>query len=132
MVSILVDTSAWIEFFRPEGDLRYRAEISKLIDDNAIALCGVILLELLKGARTDREYRELEDRLSTLTYLETPESLWKKAGKIASILLRKGVQIPTTDLIIAAVAIENHTTLLNKDKHFQILAKHTPLDVRTF
>lgn len=127
MSSVLVDTSAWVEFFRPEGDELYRSKISQLIDNNEIAVCGLILTELLKGTRSDKEYKELEDRLSTLTYFETPEGVWKKAGKTASLLLRKGVQVPTTDLLIATIAIENKIPILHNDKHFPLLARHTDL-----
>jgi predicted nucleic acid-binding protein len=127
MSNVLVDTSAWVEFFRPDGDPRYRSTVSKLIDDNEAVLCGMILSELLKGSRSDKEYRELEDRLSTLPYLETPETVWKKVGRTASLLLRKGVQVPTTDLLIATLAIENKIPVLHNDKHFPILARHTEL-----
>lgn len=127
MSNVLVDTSAWIEFFRPDGDLRYRSAVSQLIDDNEAALCGMVLSELLKGGRSDKEYRELEDRLSTLLYLETPETVWKKVGRTASLLLRKGVQVPTTDLLIATLAIENKIPVLHNDKHFPILARNTEL-----
>lgn len=127
MTKVLIDTSAWIEFFRPEGEAPYRLAVSQLIDDNEAALCGMILSELLKGARSDKEYGELEDRLSTLIYLETPEPLWKKAGRLASVLLRKGIQVPTTDLVIAMIALENKMPILHKDRHFLTLTKHTDL-----
>ena len=129
MSSVLVDTSAWIEFFRINGNTGVREDISRLLDENAILLCGMVFAELLKGARSEKEYRELEDRLSTLPYLETPETVWKKIGRLASNLLRKGVQVPTTYLLIATIAIENRVPLMHQDKHFSILAKHTDLKV---
>lgn len=127
--SVLIDTSAWIEFFRADGDLRYRVKISQLLDDNEAALCGVIFAELLKGARSEKEFRELEDRLTTLIYLETPEALWKKVGKTASLLLRRGVQIPTTDLLIAILAAENNVPLLQKDRHFSLIERQLGLEL---
>lgn len=131
MATILVDTSAWIEFFRADGDARYRTRIEQLLDDNDAALCGIILAELLKGARSDREYRELDDRLATLTYFDLPESLWRTVGRHASHLLRKGVQVPIADLIIATLAIEHRASLLHNDRHFPLLAKHLPLHMMT-
>lgn len=129
MANVLVDTSAWIEFFRKDGEAAYRNAISTLLDDNEAALCGIVLTELLKGARSDKEYRELEDRLATLVYLETPEVIWKQAGRLASQLLRRGVQVPTTDLVIATIAIENRLPLLQKDRHFPILQRQTDLQL---
>ncbi len=46
MPDILVDTSVWVEFFRRDGDVRYRNYVSQLIDDNEVVLCGIILTEL--------------------------------------------------------------------------------------
>lgn len=129
MSSVLIDTSAWVEFFRPDGEERYRSRISQLLDDNEAAICGIVLSELLKGARSEKEYHEFEDRLATLIYLDTPESIWKKVGKTASLLLRKGIQVPTTDLLIGTVATENKIPVLQKDKHFILLGKQTALEL---
>lgn len=129
MASVLIDTSVWIEFFRADGDPKYRTFVSQLLDDNEAALCGVVFAELLKGARTEKEYRELEDRLGTLTYFETSESLWKKVGRTASLLLRKGIQVPTTDLLIATIATENKAPLLQKDRHFHLIQKQLNLEL---
>lgn len=129
MAKILVDTSAWIEFFRADGDPRYRTAIAQLLDDNEAVLCGLIFAELLKGARTEREYRALEDRLATLLYFDTPETLWKRVGRHASLLLQKGIQVPMPDLLIATIAIENGAPLLQKDRHFRLLERHLDLEL---
>lgn len=131
MPNVLIDTSAWIEFFRPEGDVNYQNQVSQLIEDNEAAICGLILVELLRGARSDKEYRELNDRLNTLHYLPTPETTWRTSGQLASQLLRKGVQIPTVDLTIAVIAIENNLPIFHHDKHFGILEKHSRLKTYT-
>jgi predicted nucleic acid-binding protein len=127
MSNILIDTSAWIEFFRPHGDTHIRNTINQLLDDNEAALCGIILSELLRGTRTDRECRDLADRLGTLVYLSTPEELWWEAGRLGSHLTRKGVNTPTTDILIATVAIENKVPLLHKDRHFPFIARYSDL-----
>jgi len=41
-----------------------------------------------------------------------------KAGRISFSLRKKGVTIPTTDLIIASLAIENHCSVMTLDSHF--------------
>lgn len=127
MSNILIDTSAWVDFFRPRGDAHIRDAVSQLIDDNEAVLCGTILAELLRGTRTEREYRDLSDRLSTLHYIETPESTWIKVGHMGSQLARKGVVVPTTDIVIAAVAIDNNLPILHKDRHFPMIEKYFDL-----
>lgn len=129
MSNVLVDTSAWIEFFRPQGNEGMRHRIAQLIDDNEAALCGIVLAELLRGTRSDREYRDLQDRLLTLHYVDTPEYVWVRAGHLGNQLTRKGAVVPTTDLIIACVAMSNGLTLLHQDRHFPLIAKHASLKV---
>jgi predicted nucleic acid-binding protein len=41
------------------------------------------------------------------------------AGRISFNLRRKGITIPTTDLIIAGLAIENECQILTLDPHFK-------------
>lgn len=127
MAQVLIDTSAWIEFFRPDGDGRYRTAVSQLLDDNDASFCGMIQAEILRGARSDREYRALADRLTALHYLPTAESIWSTMGSLGSQLLRKGVQVPSTDLLIATMAMQHRMPLLHKDRHFTLIAKHTAL-----
>lgn len=127
MPLVLIDTSAWIEFFRPDGDGRYRTAVSQLLDENEATLCGIIQAEILRGARSDREYRALADRLTALHYLPTAESLWTTMGSLGSQLLRKGVLVPSTDLLIASMAIQHRMPLLQKDRHFTLMARHTAL-----
>jgi len=56
------------------------------------------------------------DRLPILN--PTPNT-WVEAGRISFMLRRKGIIIPTTDLIIAALALENNCMVLTLDSHFR-------------
>ncbi|MEK7767151.1 MAG: hypothetical protein AAB368_13020, partial [bacterium] len=58
---LLVDTSAWIAGFRPGASGGWVAELRLLLQERQVAVNPLIRLELLSGARTDREYRELAD-----------------------------------------------------------------------
>ncbi|MBI2346244.1 MAG: PIN domain-containing protein [Deltaproteobacteria bacterium] len=127
MPKVLIDTSAWVEFFRADGDPRYQQVIGRLLDEDDAAVCGATLAEVLRGARTDAEYRELTDRFSSLIYFPMPETLWATMGRHGSHLLRRGVTVPTMDLLIATVAMENHAAVLHKDRHFPLIARHTAL-----
>ena len=132
MNNVLIDTSPWIEFFRPKGMANYREAVSRLLDENEAALCGIVLAEILKGARSEKEYDVLNDRLATLHYLSTPESTWEKVGQRANHLRKKGLEIPTTDILIATIAIENRVPLLHKDHHFKFIASHSNLQIIDF
>ena len=57
--NILVDTSAWIEFFRKKDP--YYKVILELIDNRRGCCVGIVLAELLQGARSQREVAVLEE-----------------------------------------------------------------------
>ncbi len=114
---VIADTSVWIPFFNRPASLEKRT-LDALIDADEVAMVGVVLAELLQGCRTQDERRELKEVLPALPYLEATQSTWVKAGEISSTLLRKGVTLPLTDLIIAAIAIEHSCSVYSLDIHF--------------
>jgi len=59
---ILVDTSAWIEFLRDTGSGVCDAVDRELATD--LAICEVIEMELLAGARDDVHVRQLRGLLA--------------------------------------------------------------------
>lgn len=115
---VIVDTSAWIPFFnRPEST--EKRIIEELIDRGEVAVVGVVLAELLQGYRSPEERDELKDALLALPYLGVSQATWIAAGEISAGLLRKGVTLPLTDLVIAAAAIEHRCSVYSLDTHFQ-------------
>ena len=125
--TILVDTSAWICSFKKRGYERIKEVISQGLDNNIITTSGLIIFEILQGAKDVKEYERLKDYFSSLQYLSFPEFMWAKASNLSYNLLRKGITVPSTDLFIATVAIENNCLLLNNDRHFKIIEEHTTL-----
>jgi predicted nucleic acid-binding protein len=90
-----------------------------LIDADDVALVGIVLAELLQGCRSHQERDELKDGLLALPYLEVTQSTWVNAGALSAGLLRKGITLPLSDLIIAALAIEHHCPVYSVDDHFR-------------
>lgn len=115
---VIVDTSAWIPFFnRPEST--EKQVIDELIDQGDAAIVGVVLAELLQGCRSREEREELQEALLALPYLGVSQATWIAAGEISAGLLRKGITLPLTDLVIAAAAIEHRCSVYSLDTHFQ-------------
>lgn len=127
---VLIDSSVWIEVLREKGSLKYREKVNELLADNHIAICGVIIVELLGGVRSKSEYAEFKQELDSLHYLETTKNNYFYAAEISYSLRNKGFKIPATDALIAAVAIENKCRLFHKDKHFDIIAKYSNLKIQ--
>ena len=121
LARILVDSSVWIEFFRKNEP--YHGIVSRLMDDEQIVCCGVILAELMQGAKSDKELAVLEDFLQIFTFIhETPE-LWAAAGKLSHKLRRKGVTVGLSDCFIAVAAASANVSLATLESHFDVLCK---------
>lgn len=127
---ILVDTSVWIDFFAGR-DLPNVAKLEQSILDNEdLALSGIILTEILQGIPNDTTYRRVRRYLSALIMLPMPESVFVRAADIYRKLRKQGITIrKTNDCIIAATALEHHCQLLHNDKDFRPIAKHYSLKV---
>jgi predicted nucleic acid-binding protein len=116
--NILVDTSIWIEYFnRPES--KAGARLEKLIKEGDVCSAGVILTELLQGAKIEKEFNAILESFIVLPFLNTTIDTWIRAGKISFSLRRKGITIPTTDLIIASLAMEHGCSVFTIDPHFE-------------
>jgi predicted nucleic acid-binding protein len=123
----LVDTSVWVEFLRGEKTLIKR-RLEKLLDENRAIASGIILAELLTGISNENEQHFLEECFQGLPYLETTRDTFAMAGKMGATLRKKGITMPLSDLLIAALAKAHSLTVLTLDNHFQTLAR--PLGVQ--
>ncbi len=115
---VIADTSVWIPFFnRP--DSAEKISLDMLIDADEVALVGVVLAELLQGCRTPSERTVLSESLLALRYFEVTQTTWLRTGDLSAQLLRKGVTLPLSDLLIAALAIEHDCRVYSLDTHFK-------------
>jgi predicted nucleic acid-binding protein len=113
---ILVDTSAWIDFFRGKGPLADR--VDEALASNEATLCGPIVTELRRGLRNPSERRKVIPLLDGCHLLEDPDALWEEAGELGYVLARKGVTVKTMDLLIATYALSHDVPLLASDSDF--------------
>lgn len=127
---ILVDTSVWIDFFAGH-DLPHVASLEQSILNNEdLALCGIILTEILQGIADDRTHRRVRHYLSPLVMLPMPESVFVRAADIYRKLRKHGITIrKSNDCIIAATALEYHCQFLHNDRDFMPIAKYYSLKV---
>ena len=86
---VIADTSVWIPFFnRP--DSREKAALDLLIDNDEVALVGVVLAEVLQGCKTPSERATLSEALSALPYFEATSSTWIRVGDLSRNFFAKG------------------------------------------
>ena len=116
MVDVLVDTSAWVDFFR-QGSGPIAATVDSLLDADRVVLCGVVELELLHGSR-DKDASRLRKLLEALRFADTTRDDFRAAGDRLAALRRRGVNVPATDALIAALCVRARLLLLTTDRHF--------------
>jgi predicted nucleic acid-binding protein len=86
----------------------------------------IIILELLQGCRSVGERDALKNNLESLDILFITSPVWDHAYELGFSLRKKGLTIPTVDLIIIALSIENKILLLHHDEHFEMIVPHNP------
>ena len=121
---ILIDTSAWIVSFKKTGNHELKEFMKQAIVSGLAVTSPVIILELLQGCRSVGERDALRTKLESLDVLPITQGVWEQAYELGFSLRRKGLTIPTTDLIIGALAIENRNILLHHDEHFEMMVPH--------
>ena len=129
MIEVLVDSSAWLEFFKPSGKPLFKEIIAGLIKEQVIVIPGIIKVEILRGSRSHQEYQMLDNTLGGVRYLNVSEVFWSRLSFFNYDLSRKGVNVPLPDAYIALLAIENDVELLHYDRHLDLIAGKTKLKV---
>jgi predicted nucleic acid-binding protein len=126
---ILADTSAWIEFRRATGSavhLRLRTAVET---GESLVTTGVVVMELLAGARDEQDAEALRRLLARCRFLPLEEP-WddEVAASIYRACRREGATVRRmTDCLIAAVAIRCGARVLNRDIDFDVIARHSAL-----
>ena len=116
-MSILVDTSVWIEFFRSGKNSE---QLNFIIDENLVLTNDLILAELVPFLKIKKQ-----NRIVKLLYNvnRLPISInWDEIIQYQVRCLKSGVNgVGIPDLIIAQNAKQNHCEIYSLDKHFILL-----------
>ena len=124
---ILVDTSVWIDVLRDSTGDVVEAFQKKTHGETSV-LSRFTQLELLQGAKSDKDWKQLDEYLSSQFYLEATEKTWSDAARIFFELRRKGITVRSSiDCCIAQVALEHDVLFLHKDADFDRIASIRPL-----
>jgi predicted nucleic acid-binding protein len=118
---ILVDTSAWIDFFRGAGSLAGR--VDDLLENDQAALCGPVITEIRRGLRSRAERARVLPLLAGCHLLEQPAALWEEAGELGWYLGRRGATVKSLALLIAAYALAHAVPILTADGDFALMRR---------
>jgi predicted nucleic acid-binding protein len=125
---ILVDTTVWIDWFAERDCVATKKLVLAIEQGEDLAVCGVVITEVLQGIRHDRDFGIIRERLFGLIYLPASVDTHVRAAEMYRACRKKGLTIrKPVDCIIGATCVENSAFILHNDHDFEHLAKHTPL-----
>lgn len=125
---IIADTSVWIDYFNGKVDA-YTDELDKQLNEGNVVLGDLILLEILQGIKSDKEYNKTKKILETLDQYEMlGHNMVTRCANIYRKLRKQGITIrKTADVIIATFCIENKIPLLFTDRDFKPFVEYCGL-----
>jgi hypothetical protein len=130
---ILPDSSAWIEYLR-RTESAADLGLDRLIrGDAALATTEPVAMEVLAGARSAAELRDLRRMLGRAEFLPVEGLADYEAAAEIYRACRDAEKRPRSmlDCLIAAVAIRTAVPLLHRDADFELIARHTELRTET-
>jgi len=125
---LLVDTSVWIEVFRPRG-----LRLDEVVDFDDIVTCLPVIQEVLQGFADERAYTIARDAMGSLPIVESPlrRELFEEAAGLYRTARRAGLTVRSgVDCLIAACAIRHGLPVVHNDRDFDLLARVSPLESR--
>lgn len=108
-------------------------DLKQLVSGEEIVTCPPVVEEVLRGARSERNYLRRRATFGTLQMLETPMSF--EVFEEAAILFRTAKATGYTirspyDCLIAVCAIRNAASVLHADRDFKYIALVSRLQQR--
>jgi predicted nucleic acid-binding protein len=125
-VSLLLDTSLWVDFTRARSPAALKQFIAPFVLDPQAHLAEPVLFEVLRSARPE-EARQLEAQFATLPTLSTPSDLWPRAIALGQACRQIGRTLLSLDLLVAAVALHHNAVLVSFDADFEAIASVSEL-----
>ncbi len=123
----LIDSSIWIEYLRPKGSKKVKDRVREILQKEEAISCGVVIVEILRGAKNEEDFKSLHDSLISLPQIPIDDAVIGRASEWGFILDRKGQTVSTTDLLIAAAAYKNGK-LLHLDNDFEVISSVVDLE----
>lgn len=113
----MLDTTALIDFSK--GFEPAKSKILALFDaDQQLAVCSVSVAEFFTGLLPS-ERQQWREFFSTLSYWEISAEAAIQAGIWRYEFARQGIQLSTTDALVAATAWQHQATIItNNTKHY--------------
>lgn len=127
----LVDTSAWVEFLRATQSDAHRHVRRLLQSDSPLHTTDVVVMEVLAGGRDEAHISQLRRLLARCEFVATGGLRdFEEAAAVYRRCRRAGETVRAlTDCLVASVAIRSGVDVLQADRDFDVIARHTDLEL---
>ena len=116
-MSVIVDTSVWIEYFRSGNN---SIKLDFLIDENLLVINDLILAELVPFLKVQNQ-RDIIKLLFNIKKIDLSLN-WDQIIEFQFNCLKNGLNgIGIPDLIIAQNAKQNRCKIYSLDNHFRLM-----------
>lgn len=131
MVSILFDSSVWIDYFNGRKTAETNFLSSFILKTSPICLCPPVYREVLQGIRDNSDFLRIKIDFDHLDHLILdPYDASLGSANLYRFLRRRGITIhKTVDCLIAYYAIHFKIPMIHNDHDFDLIAKHSELKV---
>lgn len=120
---ILFDTSIWIDYLKKSSS-QDSIIFDSFLDNNQVAICGVIMAEIIPFLKTSHEKyicENLFNHLPFLTSTYSEQKEWQEIINYQQQLLKNGLNnVGIPDLMIISLAKQYEMAIYTKDKHFKL------------
>jgi predicted nucleic acid-binding protein len=120
---LVVDSSVWIDFFAGHPSPA-RLTLRRLLDDAEVRIVvpDLVLFEVLRGFRSERDHRSAKALMESLKVEETGGvELALEAARHYRSLRAAGITVRSAlDVLIATFCIERDYVLLHRDRDFDV------------
>lgn len=126
---VMVDTSAWIEFFRG-GLPSVVNKVDLCLERDLVGIGDLVYCEVMQGIRSPRAKGEVSTLLLSLPRFEMVGFIMaEKSASNYRLLRSKGVTVrKTIDVLIGTFCAEHGLPLIHHDSDFDLMAKHIGLN----
>lgn len=122
---VLVDSSVWIEFFRPRPSLALGA-LESLIQERQVVTCLPIKTEVLSGRITGATRTLVQQAFDAMDFVDldwNSKATWDELIHISLKAQKKRVSIPgIVDRMLLACCLKSNLSLWTLDRKLQKLA----------
>ncbi len=127
---ITVDSSVWIDYLKGTHTSQTK-QLDVMLGDSSLdfVILDVVLMEVLRGIRSDHEYKNTQVALAALPVHQAGgEEIATHAAQIYRKLRRDGQTVRSSiDLLVASWCLHSDADLLHNDRDFAVISNAFPL-----